>query len=257
MKVNVPYTNDERVERIWDKENVIQTMNRHAFYMSNEMRREAINDLWVQDPQNQSTASLAYNTGYFVGIAEVERQLVVFRDEQRYARLKPYTEANPEIKLCKENLGLGCSEMHTSTTHLVYIADDGKTARFLGYRPAYLSTGLPDGTAKTYFDLGLVFADLIKEGDKWKIWHLVIEHDHTIEAGHNYADTPVKLPEGEHDPLEEDYGTPTIPTTVYNPFFGWEYMFQDMPKPYATYNDKESYGPKGDLGKPYYDRERR
>ena len=256
MKVNVPYTNDERVERLWDKEKVVQTMNRHAFYLSNEMRREAVNDLWVQDENYKKTASLAYNTGYFVGMDEVIRQLVVFRDEQRYERLKPYCEADPTIACSRENLGLGCSEMHTATTHLVYIADDGKTARYLGYRPAYLSTGHPDGTASTYFDLGLVFCDLVKEGESWKIWHLVLEHDHTIEAGHNYADTPVKLAPGA-DPLEADFGDPTVKHTVYNPFFGWEYLYQDMPRPYAAYNDKESYGPLGDLGKPYYDRERR
>ena len=45
--------------------------------------------------------------------------------------------------------------------------------------------------------------------------------------------------------------------TVYDPLYGWEYIWQDMPRPYETYREREGYGPGGDLGKPYYERERR
>ncbi len=44
--------------------------------------------------------------------------------------------------------------MHTSTTPLVYIADDGRTARYQGYQLGYQSTGRPDGTAESYLEFG-------------------------------------------------------------------------------------------------------
>ena len=101
-----------------------------------------------------------------------------------------------------------------------------------------------------------MFADLLKEDGAWKLWHLVLEHDHTVTVGEHYEDLPV-LRDQYTDPLEEQNGTPTIQTPVYQPLFGWEYMWQDMPKPYYTYSETESYGPGGNLGKPYYERERR
>ena len=122
----------------------------------------------------------------------------------------------------------------------------------LGFQAA----GKPDGDADCYLDFGLVFADLLKEDGAWKLWHLVLEHDHTVTVGEHYEDLPV-LRDQYTDPLEEQNGTPTIQTPVYQPLFGWEYMWQDMPKPYYTYSETESYGPGGNLGKPYYERERR
>lgn len=252
----IPYTDDELVIRLWDKENIAKVMNRHSYYYGNEMRREELNDLWVCRDENRRTASLAYNNGYYTGLDEVSRNYVVYRESQRYERLKAHSGANPSIQYCNQNLGFGCAAMHTATTPLIYISDDGKTARYLGYDLGFQATGKPDGSADAYFVFGRIFADLIKEDGQWKIWHLVLQHDHTVEAGTSYADVPIYLKPGE-DRIEADFGTPTLERTVHNPFFGWEYMWQDMPKPYYAYIEKDGYGPGGDLGKPYYDRERR
>ena len=249
------FTDEERIDRICDREACTQLINRHSIYYSNDWRRRELDELWVTDPQYRQTASLGYNNGYYVGMDAIAQHYVLDREAQRYEWLKPYHEAE-QTPLCRENLGLGASAMHTSTTPLVYIADDGRTARYQGYQLGYQSTGRPDGTAGSYLEFGLLYADLVREEDGWKIWHLVMEHDHTVEVGTAYADVPVRRPDSE-DPLARDYGTPTVEQTVYNPLFGWEYIWQDMPRPYVTYDDKSGYGPGGDLGKPYYKRERR
>lgn len=245
------FTNDELVVRIWDKENVIKTINRHSYYYSNEMRREELADIWVREPENRRTASLSYNNGFFIGMEEIERHYAAFRDEQRRAALSPYHAAGVD---CLP--GHGCAAMHTSTTPLVYIADDGKTAQYLGYHLGFESTGKPDGSADTYMDLGLIHADLVKEGDAWRIWHLSLEHDHTITVGENYAKVPIRQAP-EEDPLFVNFGTPTLPREVYDPFFGWENMWYDMPRPYETMTAERSYGPDGNLGKMYYERDKR
>ncbi len=250
------FTEEERVDRIWDKENGVQLVNRHSFYYTNDMRREELDDLWVKEPEHMATASLAYNNGYYVGMDEIARHYVADREETLYGRLEPYCQADPRIEKCRDNLGLGASQMHTSTTPLIYIADDGKTAQYQGYQIGYQSIGKADGSADSYFEFGLIYADLVKENGQWKIWHLVLEHDHTVEAGTLYEDVPVLRPDSE-DPLAGDYGIPTKQQTVYNPFFGWEYVYQDMPRPYSTYTETRSYGPGGELGKPYYERDKR
>jgi hypothetical protein len=186
----------------------------------------------------QGSASLGYNSGWYKGISEVRRHLV----DDYNARVAGKT---------------GVSEMDTVTTPLPYVADDGKTARYQGYRIGYTAEGKPDSDdAEIYFDFGLIHADLVKQGEEWRIWHLVLQHDHTVEVGTDYSTVPVKLPFGA-DPLENRFGTPTQEETVYNPFFGWEYMWDDMPRPHETYSVKEGCSPESDLNKPYYKRIRR
>lgn len=245
------YTNEELVTRIWDKENVLKTINRHSYYYSNEQRQEELDALWVREPENRKTASLSYNNGFFTGFEEIRRQYVAYRAEQRAAAWAPYEAAG-----VSGGPGYGCAAMHTSTTPLVYIAEDGKTAQYLGYHLGFESTGKPDGSADTYMDLGLIHADLVKEGEEWRIWHLSLEHDHTITVGENYAKVPVRQAP-EEDPLFVNFGSPTEPREVYDPFFGWENMWYDMPRPYPTMTPERSYGPDGDLGKMYYERDKR
>lgn len=250
------YTNDELVERIWDKETIAMLLNRHSYLISNHMGREALNTLWVTGRAYRETASLAVNRGYYVGIDEIARHLVADDDALLRENLRPYAQAGLDVRETGEFLGLGMAGMDTVTTPLVYVSDDGRTARYLGYRLGFRATGKPDGDADCYLDFGLVFADLVKEDGEWKLWHLVLEHDHTVTVGENYEDLPV-LREGYQDPLERYAGRPTVEATVYDPLFGWEYIWRDMPRPHYTYLDKEGYGPGGDLGKPYYLRERR
>ncbi|MBR2716421.1 MAG: nuclear transport factor 2 family protein [Oscillospiraceae bacterium] len=247
------FTNEEQVERIWDRENVIMTMNRRGYYFSNDQRQEELDTLWVRCPENRQTASFGVNSGYYAGMEEIARWYVEERKAALEEKLRPFVEAG---QAAAEDIGLGVAAINTVTTPLVYIAEDGRSARYLGYRLGFQATGKPDGDADCYLDFGLIYADLLKEDGVWRIWHLVQEHDHTVEVGAAYADVPVLQPFGA-DPLEREFGTPTIRKDVYQPLFGWEYMWQDMPRPFETYKDEESYGPKGMLGVPYYERDKR
>lgn len=252
MGKKIVYTNDELVERITDVEDIRYTMNRLCYFMGNEEGRRMINELWVQEADHRRTASLGYNNGYYVGLDSVINHLVVDRNNERYANLKARSEANPEVPCNNLNLGYGCASMRTLTTPLIKEADDGRTARYMGYSLGFTSSGNPDDTADSYFLMDRIFADLVKEEDGWKIWHLIITHDHTMEVGGNYSNIPIQ---GWDDPIEAEFGEPDIKQTVYDPFPGWEYMYYDMPRKYYTYTEKGGYGPNSDMGKPYYIRD--
>jgi hypothetical protein len=246
------YSDDELIVRMWDKENIRHTMNRFCYYLSNGEPRRAIGELWVAKPENSGRASLGYNTGFYTGLDEVARHLVVDRDDRLQENLKKRLDADPDGSALKP--GHGCSGMLTLTTPLIVLSDDGGSARFLGYSLGYTAEGKPDGTSEAYLTFSLVFTDLIKEDGEWRILNLTFNHDHTVECGANYADIPVL---GWDDPIVARDGEPTVRRTVYDPLYGWEYIFSDMPKPYYTYTEGESYGPGGDLGKTYYERDPR
>lgn len=249
-------TNDELVIRLWDVEEVRDLMARHCYCYGGDMRREELNELWVSEPQNRRTASLGYNNGFYVGMDNIASHYVADNEKKRYEQLKAYCDTFSEIDYSKENLGIGVMNIHTLNTPVIYISEDGHTAKYMGYDCGLLTDGKPDGTADAHYIFGMTYADLIKESSGWKIWHMVIQRDHNIDAEKGYGETPCYIPFGT-DPMDAEFGTPTVARIVYDPFYGWEYMYQDMPHPYYTYNELHSYGPEGDMGLPYYVRERR
>ncbi len=255
-KTTPVFTPDEEVNRLWDVTDVTDLIARHSLYYSADRRREELAELWVQEPDNRRTASLGVNNGWYVGMEEIARHYVADLEAQRYEQLQRFHRADASVKLCQENLGKGVTCMHTSNTPLVYIADDGRTAKYLGCDIGHQTYGKPDGTADAYHVIGRIFADCIRENGQWKIWHLVLEHEYTIAAGTDYSTYPIYL-KPDDDPIELENGLPTIMETVHDPFFNWEYMYQDMPRPYRTYTDKNGYGPESDLNLPYYVREER
>ena len=227
------YTTDELAIRLWDTEHVRHTMNRMCYCLSNRDFQSCLNHLWVK--KHRRTASLGVNTGFYLGMDEIRRYFVLEdaelpRDKTGYAR------------------------MATLSTPLIKIHGDGKTAQYQGYMPGFQSFGKADGTMDGYLTLDMCFADLIKEDGQWKIWHLILMHDHTMEAGQPYGKVPTF---GWEDPLAAQYGAPTESRLLHDECYGWELLYDDMPRELDTYCEKYSYGPQGDFGKKYFERDKR
>jgi hypothetical protein len=155
---------------------------------------------------------------------------------------------------------------HTTNTHLVELSDDGLTAQYLAIDSGQVTYGHPDGTADEYFISGTILADLVKEGDQWKIWHLKLQHDSTCSAkasGRKSSVRPPRAPEDADkgdaapppsapkakylgpDPVVEEFGTPTTPMEAYLPKFGWTFLPEQMPVPYEYFDSRKGFGPDG------------
>ena len=158
------FTDEEWVGRLWDVENVKQLMTRRCYYLYNDDRRGELSDLWVQKPEHRRTASYGSNWGYYVGMDSITNYYVTEHEKKQMAALEALgVEAAPE------NLGWGCSAFHETTTPMLYIAGDGKTARGLWYVPGQETIMQPDGTAKCYWTMDNMSADFVKEEDGWKL----------------------------------------------------------------------------------------
>lgn len=271
------YSDDELVIRLWDKEKVKDTMSRWCYYTASNQRREALNELWVRRNDSKKTASLGVNTGYYIGINDISNFLVVQNEENEYKKLKEYSDNLADIPCDSLHLGLGQMTTNTVNTPLVELAADGRTAQYLACTSGQKTYGHPDGTADCYFVFGQIFADLVKEGDEWRIWHLKIHHDHTVPADHVPGapvggmfggpppgdGAPGGAPGGPDgpgaggppmmgpsidmgpDPIVEEFGTPTMPMDAYIPYWGWNFLPQMMPVPYEYFESEKGYGPDG------------
>ena len=214
------FTQEERIRRVWDKEEAKTVLAKNAYYMSANRRAQALEELWVQDPEHQKTASYGKNWGYYVGMDEIK---------------KYYVDHNP--------FGApGTCVCHPVATIRVEEAEDGQTIQALWYNASY-ETQLVDGKLVPLWIAEKAAADLIKEGDDWKIWHLFVGTDMQCRAGQPYEDLPVDL-DPKDDPVAVEFGTPTLPMDAYNTRYNY-YPYPIIPEPYATFSETVSCGPEG------------
>lgn len=244
------FTDEEMILHAWDKEMIQNLVSRFTLYWGNGQTERALSELWVQEPEHRSDASFATNTGFYVGMEEVRRHLVEEPLALQNQVLEEFKAADPKYGAAQP--GLGLTAMHSCTTPLLFISADDQYARYLCYDLGMTGQGSPQGTAQCYFEFGLLLIELVREKDGFRIWHLVQQHDFSIESGKNYNDINTVI-EG-YDPSSRHYGDPTVKTEVYDNQYGWEYLFYDMPRPFKTYEEEEGYGPKGKVGKKFYER---
>ena len=245
------FTDEEMIRYAWDKEMIADTVGRLVNYWGNGYGQKIVDELYVKEPEHTADASFATNTGFYVGLSEIARHLETERREKEQAVLDAFKAAAPG-KYDGEALGFGTTMQHSCTTPLLFISVDDQYARYLGYDLGDSGKGNPDGTGESYFEVGLIFVEFVRENGIFKIWHVVEEHDFSMESGKNYneVDTVIKG----YDPATRFYGDPTIKKEVYDNQYGWEYLFHDMPRPFKTYDEDEGYGPKGKIGRKFYER---
>lgn len=238
------YTDEQLIQRVWDVEEIKKLVHKRVIYIANEMRKEEPEDLWVRGEKYRKTASFGRNTGYYVGMDAIRNYYVVHHQEVREQQLKAISDANIRIENIPENLHIGCLCSHPVSTGLVELAGDGKTARGMWYAIAQETEALPDGTARALWMPEKIAIDFVKEGSEWKIWHIMIATDLVSEAGEDYSKQEV-YHNYETNPVDVEFGTPTIEKLVHNTDFNWWDNYPPMPEPYETFSDEISYGPEG------------
>lgn len=208
------YTPEEELDAVLAKDEVMNIMGaRNYYYMCNDLQA-VLDNLWVQEPENRKTASLGANWGFYIGWDEISRYV---------------SESWPAAEM-------GAVSQSVNTP-LIYVAFDRKTARGIWYCDGYYC----DRKGNTEAVYQKVAVDFIREGDSWKIWHLVSGAD---IADSLYTDP---LPAG-HDGLkllEKWFGTPTVSCTTHDPRYNWNDNYPPEPEAYETFSLRSSYAPEG------------
>ena len=182
---------------------------------------------------------------YYQG-TEYERQLEQWQNMNMDAIRDYYvTEHDKKIDaLPGKRHGDGCLFHHPASTGLVYEAYDGKTARGLWYCISQETVPTSETEADARWYMEKLAIDFLKEDGVWKIWHVVVATDLQSEAGANYMEQKVYLPD-EENPAFVEFGTPTIPMLTHNVMFNWLDNYPAPPVPYQTFDEDNSYAPEG------------
>lgn len=214
------FTLEERIQRVWDKENVRTVLCRNAYYQAAGQRQKALDELWVSCHELEATASYGANWGYYLGMDEIRRY---------------YVDGNP--------FGApGTVVCHPVCTIRVMIAEDGKTAQAMWYEIAY-ETQMRDGKPVSLWIASKVAADLVREADGWKIWHYFMGVDMTAAPGGAFEKIPVEDSPAEQF-LRNSFGQPTLPMEAYINRYNY-YAYPPIPEPYETFEQVVSCGPEG------------
>ena len=175
-------------QRALDIQAVENIMNRHVMYHCYGEHREEVENIWVQEEANRLTCSFGQNQGFMLGFTAVWEGYVEYHDETMWWSSVQNYLANNGISVddlmaqgwTKEDIieyygGVGQLLLHVTTTAIIEVAEDGKTAKGFWYSP-----GMIKETGQNAQAIWEAYgADFVKEGDEWKIWHLHMYTDFT------------------------------------------------------------------------------
>lgn len=217
------FTPEEKIQRAYDIIQIKNVMGRHAYLHAASRHDIEMETLWSHKAENVSWGN---SGGFQVG-----------RDVVWGYYVKPHIG---------HDSAPGEMFIHTLTTPLVEIAEDGQTAQAMWYTPGF-TTGAggpgaePGGPIKGQWMYERYAIDFIKEDGEWKIWHFFVGTDFAFEAGTEYSEKggPGGPPEGGGERKPE---RGVIRKSMYTSKYGWS-MYPAMPEKYETWTKEIGYGP--------------
>lgn len=220
-------------------------MSRRAYYHAAGQQAEEL-EFYAHRPD----ISFGQNQGFRVGMPEIAAAYKERYAKVRASDLERISKLHPDIKDIPENIGVGMFQMHTLTTPIIEIADDGQTAKGMWYTPGAITGVTEKGTLGADWIWEKYAVDFIKQQGQWKFWHILVVTDIVVPwgvgAGTAMSDVTQQGAEGVPNNLT---AVPPVPRSVskdlYKPISvdTVPRLFPPLPAPYRTFSETFSYGP--------------
>ena len=177
-------------QRALDIQAVENIMNRHVLYHCYGEHIAEMEEIWVQDPVNQATASFGQNQGYYVGYDAIYEAYAAGHWNNWLSSAKRYCQNNgidttgmTDDEIIDAYGGVGQLLLHVTTTAIIEIAEDGKTAKGYWYSPGMIAES--GSSANSIWEA--YGADFVKEDGEWKLWHLHMYTDFMCQFGDTFT----------------------------------------------------------------------
>ena len=240
--------NAEKLVSTWEHRRAVQNlMGIFSGHYLLKREKDLVKDLFA----DREDISLGVNTGFYAGRDAVTEyyealhqknllttRLIMAKYPERFA-------GKTEV----EAYGCGLLNYKPLDTPVVEIAGDEQTARGIWTcRNSY--SDLTAGGPVTFYEWGWVAADFIREGESWRIWHLLILNDVHVQAGLQYyeADKPYPAVEGFEAMADFQMPEPNVKVTLRAPYAPDRPRTPapEVPEPYETFSQTNSYGYRGE-----------
>jgi len=246
-------------ERAFATVQIQNTMSRHEYYHAAIRNLEEIDTFWVSRNGPFAKSATFSSPGWVMnGIETIRRAYGQQSHGDADKALAAVNKVDPNVKITPQNFGAGSEwVMHTSTTAVIEVAGDGKTAKGVWYSPGI---GLMGHTANNKLGVtGSFFyekygGDFVKEDGVWKIWHLQMAYDFVPGLPQSMIDaitkdlgdfgTPVTesgREAGERsDAMPAGFSKPLYSYPAYSPRRPG-IIYPQLPQPYYTFSETFNY----------------
>ena len=200
-------------------------------------------EFWCSDDKKPT---LGVNDGFYTGLSSIGAYYEARRDLTA-KKTELVKQANPALagKTVEELFGIGQMTVQNLTSQVIETARDNKTAKGIWYYTTFdfdLSEKGPE--IRQYW--GRIGIDFIREGDDWKIWHVMDALDFEALAGTNWTE-----PEPQRQVIpayaflaECTLPEPDVKQVNHEKFWRRRPVkpFPAVPQPYDTFAETFSYG---------------
>jgi hypothetical protein len=164
---------------------VQNVMSEHEYLHAAGMNLEEVDALWVSPTGEYAKTACFFSPGWVMqGVATVRKAYGEGHASDKEKAFEELKKVYPELaNMDAKTAGIGGEfAMHTSTTPVIEVAGDGKTAKGIWYSPGLGLTPHVNGDS---VQVGSIFfwekyaGDFVKENGQWKIWHLGMYYDFT------------------------------------------------------------------------------
>lgn len=237
-----------RLLRANDALEIQNIMSLHEYYHASFRHEEELDAIWAQEAEDVSFEEALFQAR-FVGLDMIRAYYVEFMKNTLFRSATDVIKMlYPQLADTETELPPGLSFLHTLTTPVIEIAEDGKTAKGAWISPGF--TTMPTlEKLEAYWHWDKYGVDFIKEGGRWKIWHFFVGREFTSPYDKSWVDTALDGDEAYALALalfKEWDGFKEAPLATINSFntyspFKVATIEPQLPQPYHTFSETFSY----------------
>lgn len=235
---------EQMISRWEERRSIHNLMGKYTYHFLLKKEKDIFDTFWSKTAHNPS---LGLNNGYYLGADAIEGYFDAMH-QKTLLTSRLFKKNFPE-KLDKltdgELYGVGIICFKPLDTPVIEIAGDGQTAKGMWYCRGSYADLTPSGPL-SYWTFGCYAVDFIKEGEDWKIWHMLYLEDINHPCGTSWADKPGEYPEVPEFAEMKAFimPVPNISRTL-REYYHTERPFArlpDVPEPYSRFDETFSYG---------------
>ena len=232
-----------------DVHEIQNVMSLHEYYHSSFKHQEELDAIWAQKADDVAFEEALFQAR-FVGLKAIKTYYVDFmRNTLFRGALAVSKTLFPQLKDEPEDeLPFGLSFMHTLTTPVIEVAEDGQTAKGAWISPGHITIPTFE-KLQAYWHWDRYGVDFLKEEGKWKIWHFFVGREFTTPYEKSWVDSALEDEEAYEVALNlfkdwpgftEPHAAQRNPFESYSPFKVAR-LKPRLPEPYRTFSETFSY----------------
>jgi hypothetical protein len=234
---------EDIVRKTRDYQEIQNVMGLHEYYHAVGKHEEEMEAIWALNTPGLAMEE-AFLNGRYVGRDPVWGYYVDFFKLFFDAMGRDLSEIFPGLDEPAEgDLPRGVRILHTLTTPVIEVADDGETAKGVWLSPGYISAP-QGGRLQAFWHWDRYAVDFFREDGKWKIWHFWVGKDFSTPYEKSWVQSALDA-----SPGLDMQGIPGFPPpnaqsqTAYGGYdaFSSAGFVPVPPRPYRTFSETFSY----------------